>query len=204
MTRRPALGLATAALCALLALTACQGSPEAGRPNTTPTSPTTTPTPTPTAPSTPTWTPEQEAAITAAKARYTAARAATDAALHSPSTATRAKLEQAGNGGEWIIQVLGDVKFNQDHGWYQEGKVVIESMSAASVTMNGPQPEVRLTVCLDTSKTSIRYQETRKPVPVGPGNGDRHKAQAVLVYAAPVGQTKKMWFFTQEKEAGAC
>ncbi|TCC35048.1 hypothetical protein [Kribbella sindirgiensis] len=39
MPRRPALGPTTAALCALLALTACEGSPEAGRPNTSPTSP---------------------------------------------------------------------------------------------------------------------------------------------------------------------
>ncbi len=76
MTPRPALGTALAALCALTALTACQGSPEAGHPNTTPASPSATPTPT--APSTPTWTPEEEAAITAAKARYVAATAAVD------------------------------------------------------------------------------------------------------------------------------
>ncbi|WP_329002949.1 hypothetical protein OHA18_07040 [Kribbella sp. NBC_00709] len=39
MQHRPALGTTAAALSALLALTACQASPEAGHPNTTPTSP---------------------------------------------------------------------------------------------------------------------------------------------------------------------
>ncbi|MFI6831235.1 hypothetical protein ACIBG5_29325 [Kribbella sp. NPDC050241] len=200
MTHRPALGPAAAAICALLALTACQASPEAGHPNTTPTSPS----PTPTAPSTPTWTPEEQQAITAATTQYTTARAAIDAALHSPSTASRANLQQAGVGGEWMIQVLGDVKFNQDRGWYQEGKVAVTSLAVASVKLDASQPQILLNVCLDTSKTSIRYQTTRKPVPVGPGNGDRHKAQAALVYAPPAGQTKKMWFLIDEKEAGAC
>lgn len=202
MTRRPAFGQATAALCALLALTACTGSPKAGHPNTTPASPTATRTPT--SPSTPTWTAEEQAAITAAQAQYKTARAAIDAALQSPSTATRTNLEQAGNGGAWIIQVLGDVKFNQDRGWYQDGKVVIASMSATSVKLNATQPEVRLNICLDTSKTSIRYQTNHKPVPMGPGNGDRQKAQAALVYAPPAGQTKKMWFLVEEKSTGPC
>ncbi|TCO39015.1 hypothetical protein EV646_11957 [Kribbella antiqua] len=201
MIRRP-LTLTVATLCGALALTACNGSPEAGRPDPTPTS--ASPTPTPTAPSTPAWTPEEQASVTAATAQYKIARAAIDAALHSPSTATRAKLAQAGNGGAWIIDVLGDVKFNQDHGWYQEGRVVIESVSVASVKLQAPQPEVRLNVCLDTSKTSIRYQANRKPVPVGPDNGDRHKAQAALVYAPPAGQTKKMWFLVAEEGSGTC
>ncbi|NIK56864.1 hypothetical protein [Kribbella shirazensis] len=39
MPRRPAFGTTTAALCALLALTACEGSPEVGQPNTAPVSP---------------------------------------------------------------------------------------------------------------------------------------------------------------------
>lgn len=199
MTRRP---LTTAAALSLLLLTACNGSPEAGRPNTTPTN--SSPTPTPTAPSTPAWTPEEQTAITAAKARYTAAFEAINAALNSPSSATRAKLQQAGNGGAWIIQVLGDVKFNQDRGWYQEGQVIVASMSVASVKLDAQQPQVLLNVCLDTSKTSLRYQATRKPVPVGPGNGDRHKALATLVYAPPAGQSKKMWFLIDAKDAGAC
>jgi hypothetical protein len=201
MTPRPALGTATAALCALLALTACQGSPKAGQPNTTPVTPTSTPTPT--TPSTPAQT-EEQAAATAAKRQYAIARAAIDKALNDPSTATRAKLAQAGNGGAWIIQVLGDVKFNQDRGWYQQGNVGIASLTVASVKLDASQPEVRLNVCLDTSKTSIRYQATRKPVPVGPGNGNRHKAQAVLVYAPPAGQANKMWFLIDEKDTGAC
>jgi hypothetical protein len=205
MPSRPALGRATAALCALLALTSCQGSPEAGHPNTTPASTSPSPTPTPTgAAASPTWTAQQQAAITAVQARYTAARAAIDAALNSPSTATRTKLQEAGVGGGWIIQVLGDVKFNQDRGWYQAGKVGIVSTSVASVRLDTQQPQVSLSVCLDTSKTSLRYQATGKPVPVGPGNGDRHKALASLVYAPPAGQSKKMWFLIDEKDAGSC
>ena len=105
MTRRPALGRATAALCALLALTACQGSPEAGRPNTTPAP--STPTPNPTAPSTPTWTPEELQAVDAAETRYTIARTAVNKALQSPATATRPSLVKAGNGGAWLISILG-------------------------------------------------------------------------------------------------
>jgi hypothetical protein len=204
MPRRPAFLPATAAICALLALTACQGSPEAGRPNTTSASASPTPSPTPTASPSSRWTPEEQAAITAAKARYISARAAIDAALNSPTAATKAKLQQAGNGGNWIIQVWGDVQFDKDRGWYQDGKVILKIVSVASVKLETEQPEVRLTVCLDTSKTTLRYQTSRKPVPVGPGNGSRHKVVASLVYAPPLGQTTKMWFLIDEKDAGLC
>jgi hypothetical protein len=204
MPRRPPLGRALVALCALTALTACNGSPEAGRPNTTPTSNSSTPTPTPTAPSTPTWTPEEEAAIGAATTRYVDAWAAIDTALNNPPAATRAKLLAAGTGGNWLVQILGSVQFNQDRGWYQEGRVRVESMSVASIDLKAQQPEVRLTACLDASKTSLRYQATRKPVPVGPGNSGRSKVQAQLVFAPPNGQTKKMWFLVDQKDAGTC
>src|SRR5690242_8410344 len=125
MPRRPALGPATAALCAVLALTACQGSPEAGRPNTAP--PTTTPTPS--TASTPGWTPEEQAAIDAAVTRYKAARTAIDAAMNNPAAASHTKLENAGNGGAWLTETLGELKFNEDHGWYVDGKVIIVSTS---------------------------------------------------------------------------
>jgi hypothetical protein len=201
MIRRPLL--AAAALSAALALTACNGSPEAGRPNTSlPTAPTSSP-PTST-PSGQGWTEEEQAAITAAKSRYTTARAAIDAAMNAPQESTRATLEHAGNGGNWIITVLGDVNFQRENGWYQAGKVQIVSTSAASVTLTGEQPRVGLTVCLDTSKTSTRFQANNKPVPMGPGNGKRHKAEAVLVFAPPVGKTAKMWFLIDEKATGSC
>jgi hypothetical protein len=208
MPRRPALRPATAALCALVALTACQGSPEAGRPNITPpptsTSPTHASTPTSAGPPTPTWSPEESEAIAGATARYVAAWAAIDAALNNPPAATRGKLLQAGTGGNWLIQVLGDVQFNRERGWYQDGKVVVQTMSVASVKLNAEQPEVRLDACLDTSKISLRYQATRKPVPVGPGTQGRNKVRAQLVYAPPTGQSKKMWFLIDQKDIGSC
>jgi hypothetical protein len=199
MIRRPLL--AAAALCATLTLTACNGSPEAGRPNTTPPP---AASPTPSTPSTPGRPEEEQLAITAAKSRYNAARAAIDAAMNAPQKSTRAALEAAGNGGNWIITVLDDVNFQRQNGWYQAGKVKIVSTDVRSVTLTGEQPRVVLTVCLDTSSTSTRFQADNKPVPMGPGNGKRHKAEAVLVFAPPVGKTAKMWFLIDEKASGSC
>ncbi|GAA1578364.1 hypothetical protein [Kribbella karoonensis] len=207
MPRRPVFLPATAALCALTALTACQGSPEAGHPNTTPTSnspaPTSTPT-TPASPTTPTWTSEEQAAITAAKSRYISARAAIDTALNNPPAASKEKLLRAGTGGKWLVQVLTDVQFNLDRGWYADGKASVEGVSVASVNLKAEQPEVRLNACLDTSRISLRYQATRKPVPVGPGSARRHKVQAQVTYTAPVGQSKKAWFLMDETDLGSC
>lgn len=204
MPRRPALTTATAALCALAALTACNGSPEAGQPNTTPTTTSPITSPTPTAPSTPSQTTEEQAAITAAKARYMAAWTAIDLALNNPATATDAKLLQAGTGGAWLVRVLSDVQFNQERGWYQNGKTGIEILSVASVKLKAEQPEVRLNACLDTSKTALYFQKTRKPVPAIPATGDRHKVQAQVVYTAANGQSKKMWYLINETAQGSC
>lgn len=202
MPRRPALTTATAALCALTALTACQGSPEAGQPNTTPTTTSSTratvPTPTP-SPTT-----AEEAAVTAAKARYLSAWAAIDTALNNPVLATDAKLLQAGTGGEWLIRVLSDVEFNKERGWYQNGKTSVKVLSVASVKLKAEQPEVRLLACLDTSKTALYFQKTRKPIPAIPANGDRHKVQAQVVYAVTTGQSKKMWYLINQTELGSC
>ncbi|MFD3399673.1 hypothetical protein ACFWUU_03300 [Kribbella sp. NPDC058693] len=133
-----------------------------------------------------------------------AAWAAIDAALNNPPAATREKLLQAGTGGNWLIQILGSVQFNQERGWYQEGRVRVESMSVASVKLKAQQPEVRLTACLDSSRTSLHYLATRKPVPVGPGNSGRSKVQAQLVFAPPNGQSEKIWFLVEQKDAGTC
>ncbi|TCC32554.1 hypothetical protein [Kribbella sindirgiensis] len=133
-----------------------------------------------------------------------AASVASDTALNNPPAATEAKLLQAGLGGNWLVQVLGSLQFNQDRGWYQDGKVKIESMSVLSVKTTGEQPEVYLSVCQDASKVSLRYLATRKPVPVGPGTDGRSKVKAKLVFAPPVGQTKKMWFLVDQQDAGAC
>jgi hypothetical protein len=132
------------------------------------------------------------------------ASVAVDAALNNPPAATEAKLRQAGVGGNWFIEVWGSVGFNQERGWYQDGKVKIESMSVISVKTTGEQPEVYLSVCQDASKISLRYLATRKPVPVGPGTDGRSKAKAKLVFAPPTGQTKKMWFLVDQQDAGTC
>lgn len=207
MTRRPALGLATAivaTLCALTALTACNGSPEAGRPNTTPiSSPTTTPTPT--APSTPTWTPAEAAAITAAKARYTAARVAAGVALNDPSTASHNALEAAGNGGAWLQSILARIVFLQDRGLYQTGTAKILSATPAAVNLKAEQPVVTLTTCIDGAGVVMRYRASGKPVPVvsTPGGTTRHSVSARLVFA-PAKSGTRMWFLIEEKTAGPC
>jgi hypothetical protein len=73
-----------------------------------------------------------------------------------------------------------------------------------SVILQGEQPEVRLTVCIDTSELSTRYRANGKAVPMGSGNGTRHKAQARLVFAPPANQKTKMWFLIDEKASGPC
>ncbi|MEU4295174.1 hypothetical protein AB0E63_43730 [Kribbella sp. NPDC026596] len=201
MTRRP-LTTAVVLLSALTALTGCNGSPEAGRPNTNPTSP--TPTPTPTAPSTPAWTPEEEAAITAAKARYVAARAAVDKTLSTPTKADRTALEKAGNGGAWMLTVLQDVINYQDYGWYQTGQTKVTNTVVTSVKLNLEQPQVRLVSCVDSSAIVIRFQKDGKPVPLGPGNGRRHKVASQLVYAPPAAGGTKMWWLMTDKASGTC
>jgi hypothetical protein len=201
MPSRPALGRATAALCALLALTSCQGSPEAGHPNTTPASPTATPAPT--APSTPAWTPEEEAAISAARTRYLAARAATEQALQAPAKANRTALEGAGNGGTWLTDVIEEITFYRDRGWYQAGSVKLSPPSVKSVRLDAQQPEVTLTACVDTSAVVLRYQTSKKPVPVGPDNGERHLAQARMVLA-PGSTGQKAWFLVEEGGGEKC
>ncbi|MGW7686075.1 hypothetical protein ACWGID_35360 [Kribbella sp. NPDC054772] len=203
MRRRP-LATAAATLSALTALTACNGSPEAGQPNTTPPTTSATPTPTPTAPSTPTWTPEEQAAITAAKTQYSVARAAIDAALAAPTKADRNKLEKAGNGGEWITSVLEDVINFQNYGWYESGRTKVTTAQVSSVNLKLQQPEVRLTNCIDSSAIIIRFQKDGKPVPMGPGTSKRQKVSSRVVFAPPAAGGGKRWWLIAEKELGTC
>jgi hypothetical protein len=199
MHRRSALALAT--LTTLTALTACQGSPEAGRPNTAPPTPSVTPTPTPSAPSTPT--PEQ-AAATAAKARYAAAQAAIDAAAATPTVNNRPALEKAGIGGTAVLDVVESLINLRADGWYQTGRVTIVSTAISSVKLNLQQPEVRLLSCLDSSSTVVRFQKNGKAVPLGPGNGNRHKFASRIVYAPAATGATKMWWLIENKAAGSC
>jgi hypothetical protein len=206
MPRRPSLGPALVALCALAALTACNGSPEAGRPNTTPTSSSTTtsPSPNPSAPSTPTWTAEEQAAITAAKARYLTARAATGKALEKPEGVRSPVLEAAGNGGAWLQSILARLDFFTRNGLYQSGTSKIVSSAPTSVDLSAEQPTVVLKGCIDGTGVQMRYRATGKPVPVASTVGDsKHSVNARFVYA-PNAAGKKIWFLIEEKAAGAC
>lgn len=201
MTRRP-LTAAVATLSTLISLTACTGSPEAGHPNTTPTSP--TPTPTPTAPSTPQWTPQEQAAITAAKARYSAARTAAGTALHDPRTANRERLEAVGNGGTWLASILERIVYLSDRGLYQTGAAKIISASPVSVDLTAEQPTVMLKTCIDGTGVQMRYRATGKPVPVVTTvGGGRSGVSARLVYA-PGNAGTRMWFLVEEKSAASC
>jgi hypothetical protein len=199
MTRRVTAAAAT--LCLALPLASCtNSSPEAGHPDTTPTSTT----PTPTASSSPTWTSEEQAAIGAAKSRYAAARAAVDAAFAKPKPFDRPALEKAGNGGEWIIAVAGDVKQLNDFGWYRTGLSKVSDTRVTSVKLDVEQPEVLLNSCVDTSAVVTRFQTDNKPVPLGPGNGKLHRYAAKLVFAQSVRGGPKMWFLVSEKGVGKC
>jgi hypothetical protein len=98
----------------------------------------------------------------------------------------------------------GDVQLNQEHGFYQNGKTSVKILSVASVNLKAEQPEVRLVACLDTSRTALYFQKTRKPVPATPANGRRHEVQAQVVYGSLIGKTTKNWFFINETDQGTC
>jgi hypothetical protein len=204
MPRRLLLA-AAATLSTLPLLTACTGSPEAGRPNTTPTSSSTAPTATqtPSAPASPTRAPEEQTAITAATARYVAARRATELALQNPTKADRTVLERTGNGGQWLADIIDDITFYRDNGWYQAGSVKLSKPTVKSVRLAIQQPEVMLTSCVDSSAVVVRYQATKKPVPLGPDNGSRHLTQARMVLA-PGADGQKAWFLIDESGDAKC
>ncbi|TCC38547.1 hypothetical protein [Kribbella speibonae] len=199
MPRRPLLA-AAATLSTLTLLTACNGSPEAGRPNTTPT----TPTPTPTAPSTPTWTAEEQTAITAAKARYIAARTAVGNAFKQPAKANVSVLALAGNGGTWATTVAAQLDFQVKNGWYQTGDATITGLAVRSVNLKLAQPEVRLTSCIDSSQVVDRYQANGKPVPIEGDNGSRHRFESRLIYGKSARTGRNMWFLVDEKTTKTC
>ncbi|MEV6286622.1 hypothetical protein [Kribbella sp. NPDC051770] len=200
MPRRPFL--TAAALLAALPLASCNNSsPEAGRPDTAP--PSASPTPSATA-STPQWTPEQTKAITEAKARYAAARAAVDKALLDPRQSSRAPLEQAGNGGTWLIAVIDQVRFQRQQGWHRVGNLQIAKTTVAAVNLDLEQPEVKLTNCIDSSKTKTLVQSTGAPVPLVSGDGNRKTFNSRLVYAPNAKGGAKSWFLVEDQVAGPC
>ncbi|TDW94579.1 hypothetical protein EV137_1896 [Kribbella pratensis] len=202
MPRRPLLA-AVATLSTLTLLTACNGSPEAGRPNTTPT--TTSPTPTPSStPAGPRWTPAEQTAIAAAKKQYVLARAAIDTALASPAKADQGKLASAGNGGAWMTTVLEDIATFQEYGWYESGRTKITTVHVSSVKLDLEQPEVRLINCIDSSAVVIRSQADNKPVSAGTGTKKPKKVSSSVVYAPSAADGGKRWRLVAEQELGAC
>lgn len=202
MPRRPLVAAATT-LSTLLLLTACNGSPEAGLPNTTPTSTSPTPSPTPTAPSTPTWTAEQQAAITAARARYAIATAAIDRTLANPSALDRPALEKAGLSGQRIITIVDQARTLVRNDLYVTGNVQIAKTTVVSVKLKQAQPEVVLLNCLDSSKQVMRFKSNGKPVPSGPGSGTRRQVTSHLRFA-PGADNKKLWFLITDEDKGPC
>lgn len=203
MIRRPLVGAAV--LCGALLLAACNGSPEAGRITPAPTAAGSSTTPAPTGPPTPSsvGTEEELSAITAAKVRYVAARDAVGKALSDPRKATRANLEAAGVGGQWLTAVIGQVVFQRDRGLYQTGSAKIVSTTVASVRLQLERPAIDLTNCIDGSTVVLRYRATGKPVPVGASSGARHKVKSSMVLA-PSNSGAKMWFLLDEKVIGTC
>jgi hypothetical protein len=123
--------------------------------------------------------------------------------LQNPTKADRTVLEQSGSGGQWLTDIIDDISFYQDNGWYQAGSVKLSSPNVKSVRLNAQQPEVTLTACVDSSAVVVRYQSTKKPVPLGPDNGSRHQTQARMVLApGPSGQ--KAWFLIDETGDAKC
>jgi len=125
-------------------------------------------------------------------------------ALIDPAQLNRSTLEKAGNGGEWIIAVIGDARFQARNGWYQTGRAKISDTKVISVKLGVAQPEVQLTNCIDSSSVVTRFKKDGKPVPMGPGNGNRHTFSSRLVYAPPAPGGQKMWFLIADKATGTC
>ncbi|HEU4947728.1 MAG TPA: hypothetical protein VFT31_11290 [Kribbella sp.] len=203
MMRRPLIG--AAALCVALLLSACNGSPEAGQLTPAPTSsgPSTPPTPSVSITASPAWTEEELQAITAARSRYAIAQAAVVKALSDPRTASRAGLENSGNGGQWLTAVLNQAVFQRDRGLYQTGSSKIVSTAVSSVHLQLEQAEVTLAHCIDGSGVVLRYRASGKPVPTGPSDGARHRITSRIVLAA-TGPNATMWLLVDEKVVGSC
>jgi hypothetical protein len=133
-----------------------------------------------------------------------AATAAVDQAFGAPAKLDRSKLEKAGIGGDWILAVIGQARSFTRSQWYQTGSTKVLSSKVNSIKLDGAQPEVSLTNCLDTSKLIIRFAKDGKPVPMGAGNGTRHKFVSRLVYAPPAPGGQKIWFLVSDKVSGKC
>ena len=185
-------------------LSACGGSPEAGRPDTVPTSSSATPTAAPAHPSSQGWSAEQQAAVTAATARYVIALAAVDKALREPRVSSRGALEAAGLSDKRILDAIGDVRTLRDSGWYRVGGAQIRSVAVTAIELGGAQPDVRLRACVDLSTAVLHFQKDHKVVPVAASSSKRVIFSAELRYTARPSSLAKMWFLIDEKAVGTC
>ena len=162
MPRRPALGPTTAALCALLALTACQGSPEAGQPNTVPPSVSSTPSPS----ATPTNSSAAQAA--AAQAGYRAYIAAKVATAASGGTDV-AGLSKVATG------VMLEVELNQaasykGRRWHAVGQIEViwtKAVKLGTPAAGGQITEITVQACLDASKVTAVDAQGKRVKPSG-------------------------------------
>jgi hypothetical protein len=145
MPRRPAFGITLAALCALTALTACQGSPEAGQPNTP--APSASPTPT----RTPSESPEAQA-VTAASTAYRGFVAATDAMYISGGVNVTA-LNKYASGVMLNAELIEAEKF-RGYKWHSVGHlqvVWIKPLTIGKPNASGQIDNLVLSACVDSS-----------------------------------------------------
>jgi hypothetical protein len=148
MPRRPALGTTLAALSALT-LTACQGSPEAGHPNTTPTSPpnsSTTPSPSNS--------PEAQA-VAAASAAYRGFVAATDTSYTSGGVNVTALSRYAS--GVMLKVELNQAEIFRARKWHSVGHVEVVWVKPLTIGRPGAGGEINsltLSACVDSSKAT--------------------------------------------------
>lgn len=152
MPRHPALGATAAALSALLALTACQGSPEAGRPNTAPPPSTSSPAVSATPSPTPSDTPE-EVAVAAASVAYRGFVAATDAMYRSGGRDVTA-LNKYASGVMLKAELVEAEKFRGSK-WHSVGSlrvVWVKPLSVGEPNASGEIDNLILRACVDSSK----------------------------------------------------
>jgi len=152
MPRHPALGPTAAALSALLTLTACQGSPEAGQPNTSPPPSTSSPTVSATPSPTPSVTPE-EAAVAAASVAYRGFVAATDAMYRSGGRNVTG-LSRYASGVMLKAELVEAEKF-RGYKWHSVGSLQvmwIKPLSIGKPNASGQIDNLILSACVDSSK----------------------------------------------------
>jgi hypothetical protein len=151
MPRHPAFGPTTAALCALVALTACQGSPDAGQPNTAP--PPSTSSPTPSSPATPTDSSAAQAA--AAQAGYRAYIAAKVATAASGGTDVTGLSKVAT--GVMLKTELNQAATYKARRWHAIGQIEVvwtKPIKIGAPAASGQITEVAVRACLDASKVT--------------------------------------------------